>query len=35
MDGSRITVLRDIIHKNDPDVFMIVMEASEMLGRGH
>lgn len=35
VDGSRITVLRDIIRKNDPDAFMIVMEASEMLGRGH
>ncbi|MCP4340147.1 MAG: DUF2179 domain-containing protein [Desulfobulbaceae bacterium] len=34
-DGSRITVLRDFIRQNDPDAFMIVMEASEMLGRGH
>jgi uncharacterized membrane-anchored protein YitT (DUF2179 family) len=35
VDGSRITVLRDLIRQNDPDAFMIVMEASEMLGRGH
>lgn len=35
VDSSRITVLRDIISHNDPDAFMIVMEASEMLGRGH
>lgn len=35
VDGSRITVLLDIIRLNDPDAFMIVMEASEMLGRGH
>jgi uncharacterized membrane-anchored protein YitT (DUF2179 family) len=35
VDGSRITVLRDIIRLHDPDAFMIVMEASEMLGRGH
>ncbi|MGB3210704.1 MAG: YitT family protein [Desulforhopalus sp.] len=34
VDGSRITVLRDIIRLNDPGAFMIVMEASEMLGRG-
>lgn len=27
--------LRDLIRDNDPDAFMIVMEASEMLGRGH
>jgi uncharacterized membrane-anchored protein YitT (DUF2179 family) len=35
VDSSRITVLRDLIRQNDPDAFMIVMEASEMLGRGH
>ncbi len=27
--------LREIIEENDPDAFMIVMEASELLGRGH
>lgn len=35
VEARRITVLRDIIHQNDPDAFMVVMEASEMLGRGH
>jgi len=35
VDGSRITVLRDLVRHNDPDAFMIVLEASEMLGRGH
>lgn len=35
VESSRITILRDIIHNNDPNAFMIVMDASEMLGRGH
>lgn len=35
VETSRIAVLRDIIKKNDPDAFMVVMDASEMLGRGH
>ncbi|RLB70332.1 MAG: YitT family protein, partial [Deltaproteobacteria bacterium] len=30
-----ITLLRDIIHQNDPEAFMVVMDAAEMLGRGH
>ena len=34
VESRRITVLRDIIRKNDPEAFMIVMTASEMLGRG-
>jgi len=35
VESGRITVLRDIVQNGDPDAFMIVMEASEMLGRGH
>jgi len=35
VEARRITLLRDIIRKNDPEAFMVVMEASEMLGRGH
>jgi len=32
---GKLRRLREIIEENDPDAFMIVMEASEMLGRGH
>lgn len=35
VEARRITLLRDIIQQNDPDAFMVVMDASEMLGRGH
>ena len=35
VEARRITLLRDIIRNNDPNAFMVVMEASEMLGRGH
>ena len=35
VEARRITVLRDIIRTNDPDAFMVVMDAAEMLGRGH
>lgn len=35
VEARRITLLRDIIRTNDPEAFMVVMEASEMLGRGH
>lgn len=35
IDIKKLSVLKDIIQENDPDAFMIVMEASEMLGRGH
>ncbi len=35
VEARRITVLRDIIRTNDPDAFMVVMDATEMLGRGH
>lgn len=32
---NKLHVLRDIITKNDKDAFMLIMEASEMLGRGN
>ncbi len=35
VEARRITVLRDIIRAHDPDAFMVVMDAAEMLGRGH
>lgn len=35
VEARRIMLLRDIIRQHDPDAFMVVMEASEMLGRGH
>jgi len=35
VESRRITFLRDLIRQNDPDAFMVVMEASEMQGRGH
>ena len=35
VDVKKLGVLREIIKDNDPEAFMIVMEASEMLGRGH
>lgn len=35
VEAGRITLLRDIVHQHDDKAFMIVMEASEMLGRGH
>jgi len=35
VESRKITILRDIIRNNDPDAFMVVMTASEMLGRGH
>ncbi len=35
VESRRITVLRDIIRQHDPKAFMVVMEATEMLGRGH
>jgi len=31
----RITLLREIIRVADPEAFMVVMDASELLGRGH
>lgn len=35
IDVKRLGQLRQIIEETDKDAFMIVMEASEMLGRGH
>ena len=35
VDARQIGLLRDIIRNNDPDAFMVVMDAAEMLGRGH
>lgn len=35
VDARRIGLLRDIIRQSDPDAFMVVMDAAEMLGRGH
>ncbi|RXJ90488.1 membrane protein [Arcobacter sp. CECT 8983] len=35
IDVRRLGALRQIIQQTDEDAFMIVMEASEMLGRGH
>lgn len=35
VETARIPLLKKIIEKNDPDAFMIVMDAAEMLGRGH
>ena len=32
---GKLRVLREIIKENDPDAFMVVMDASELLGRGH
>lgn len=35
LDVKEITKLRHIVSSNDKEAFLIVMEASEMLGRGH
>mgnify|MGYP000874907329 FL=1 len=35
VESRRITFLRDLIRQHDPNAFMVVMEASEMQGRGH
>jgi len=35
VEARRIGLLRDIIRQSDPDAFMVVMDAAEMLGRGH
>jgi uncharacterized membrane-anchored protein YitT (DUF2179 family) len=32
---GKLRVLRELIQKNDPDAFMVVMDSSELLGRGH
>jgi len=35
VDIKKLTLLKQIIQQTDDEAFMIVMEASEMLGRGH
>ena len=35
VEARRINLLREIIRDNDPQAFMVVMEAAEMQGRGH
>jgi len=35
LDIKKLGTLKQIIQENDPEAFMIVMEASDMLGRGH
>ncbi len=35
LDVKKIAKLREIVSSNDDEAFLIVMEASEMLGRGH
>lgn len=35
LDIKKLAQLKEIINDKDPDAFMIVMEASDMLGRGH
>lgn len=32
---TKLRVLRELIQENDPDAFMVVMDASELLGRGN
>ncbi|MCP4969355.1 MAG: YitT family protein [Arcobacter sp.] len=34
LDVKKLGLLKEIIEENDPEAFMIVMEASDMLGRG-
>lgn len=35
IEASRLAQLRDLIKKHDPQAFMIVFDATELLGRGH
>lgn len=35
VETRRISILKDLVKMNDPDAFMVVMKANEMLGRGH
>lgn len=35
VEVSKLQDLRELVRKNDPDGFLIITEASEMLGRGH
>lgn len=32
---NKLRVLRELVKQNDPNAFMVVMDASELLGRGH
>jgi len=32
---GKLRVLRELIQENDPDAFMVVIDSSELLGRGH
>ena len=32
---NKLRLLRELIREHDPDAFMVVMDASELLGRGH
>ncbi|PPK62085.1 YitT family protein [Malaciobacter marinus] len=35
IEVTKLQLLRDLVKKNDPDAFLIISEANEMLGRGH
>jgi uncharacterized membrane-anchored protein YitT (DUF2179 family) len=35
LENRRISLLRDLIKTSDPDAFVIVMQASDLMGRGH
>ena len=35
IDNNKIPELRAMMHKYDPDGFLVIIEASELLGRGH
>ena len=35
VENRKIRLLKDIVEQNDKEAFMVVMEASELLGRGH
>jgi uncharacterized membrane-anchored protein YitT (DUF2179 family) len=34
VEANKIQLLRDIISKYDPEAFLVITEASELLGRG-
>jgi len=35
VERNKLRVLRELVRENDPDAFMVVMDASELLGRGN
>jgi uncharacterized membrane-anchored protein YitT (DUF2179 family) len=35
VEVSKLQYLRELVRKYDPEGFLIITEASEMLGRGH